>query len=226
MKQVGGTHYQAQYQHWDWALDLDLPCLIYAATKYVDRIGAKGDPVEEIDKAISYVEKFQKWLEENDFHPDVGADEYARDMTAKYDLSRQSDWLFGKWQKRIVWACADIRRREDLTAILGIMHEFRSHLMTRKNSKFTVVDNTGQKNPFGYETEYQVGDEVLFEDFVYKVQAILLPEPGFSTRYSIIREAGKMVAPVEKLVSGAALLPCPQPLQSVSTASDKPSSKG
>jgi hypothetical protein len=56
VKQVGGTHYKADYQHWDWAIDVNLGYLESAASKYVSRWWKKGG-VADIEKAISYIEK-------------------------------------------------------------------------------------------------------------------------------------------------------------------------
>lgn len=58
--QVGGDHYQADYQHWDWAAETQLGCLEYAATKYIARWGKKpGEGVEGLRKAITYLQKIK-----------------------------------------------------------------------------------------------------------------------------------------------------------------------
>lgn len=54
--QVGGSHYQAEYQHWDWAAETELGYLEANATKYVSRWRKKGG-VEDLKKALSYVKK-------------------------------------------------------------------------------------------------------------------------------------------------------------------------
>lgn len=54
--QVGGDHYKAEYQHWDWAVDVRLGYLESAATKYLCRHFAKNGP-EDIKKAYHYVQK-------------------------------------------------------------------------------------------------------------------------------------------------------------------------
>lgn len=56
-RQVGGDHYRAQYQHWDWVTDLNIPYLIGCATKYIIRWKRKGG-AEDIQKAIHYLEKY------------------------------------------------------------------------------------------------------------------------------------------------------------------------
>ena len=54
--QVGGIHYKADYQHWDFVCDTDMPYLLGCATKYVARWQDKAG-VEDLNKAIHYLEK-------------------------------------------------------------------------------------------------------------------------------------------------------------------------
>lgn len=54
--QVGGSHYKAEYQHWDWAEDIGLGYLEGAGSAYVLRWQSKGG-VEDLKKAIHFVEK-------------------------------------------------------------------------------------------------------------------------------------------------------------------------
>lgn len=58
-KQVGGTHYQAAYQHWDFAMDYNLCHLAAAATKYLTRYMKKNGK-QDVEKAAHYIEK---WIE-------------------------------------------------------------------------------------------------------------------------------------------------------------------
>lgn len=60
MKQVGGDHYQAEYQHWDWATDLNLPYLLGYGTKYLQRWRKKGG-VEDLRKCLSALEKMKSF---------------------------------------------------------------------------------------------------------------------------------------------------------------------
>lgn len=56
VSQVGGNHYAAEYQHWDWAEEINLGCMEYAATKYLTRWRRK-DGLQDLKKARSYVQK-------------------------------------------------------------------------------------------------------------------------------------------------------------------------
>jgi hypothetical protein len=60
--QVGGNHYKNSNipDHWDVVIALNWDYLIGAATKYLWRLGRKGDEkkaLEDLDKAIHYLQK-------------------------------------------------------------------------------------------------------------------------------------------------------------------------
>ena len=54
--QVGGDHYQAEYQHWDWVEDIGMGYLEAVATKYLTR-WHKKDGLKDLKKAQSYLAK-------------------------------------------------------------------------------------------------------------------------------------------------------------------------
>lgn len=61
-KQVGGEHYKLEGapQHWDVVHALGWDYLVGCATKYLWRMGRKGDEakkLEDLDKAIHYLQK-------------------------------------------------------------------------------------------------------------------------------------------------------------------------
>lgn len=55
-QQIGGNHYAADYQHWDWAMDVRLGYFESAASKYAFR-WYKKNGIEDLDKARSYLLK-------------------------------------------------------------------------------------------------------------------------------------------------------------------------
>lgn len=57
-KQVGGHHYRAAYQHWDWCVDISMAYLEGCATKYVLRWKQKGGR-QDLEKARHFVEKIR-----------------------------------------------------------------------------------------------------------------------------------------------------------------------
>lgn len=54
--QVGGDHYKATFQHWDWVEALGLPYLVSAASKYLTR-WRKKDGSKDVQKSIHYLQK-------------------------------------------------------------------------------------------------------------------------------------------------------------------------
>lgn len=62
-RQVGGSHYKAaQYEHWDFAIDVNLPYLEGQVTKYVDRHERKNKR-QDLEKALHFAEKlYEAWL--------------------------------------------------------------------------------------------------------------------------------------------------------------------
>lgn len=56
VEQVGGTHYQKLYQHWDFVCDTELHYLLGCATKYIDRWEDKNG-IQDLKKVISYLDK-------------------------------------------------------------------------------------------------------------------------------------------------------------------------
>ncbi|QIG74933.1 DUF3310 domain-containing protein [Rhizobium phage RHph_I72] len=64
VQQVGGTHYAAAYQHWDWAVDTGLDYMEGNASAYVTRFKKKGGIID-LEKAVSYMEKLrQKFVDQ------------------------------------------------------------------------------------------------------------------------------------------------------------------
>lgn len=55
-KQIGGNHYEADYQHWDLCFDCQIPYLEGCATKYISRWWKKGG-FQDLEKAESYLLK-------------------------------------------------------------------------------------------------------------------------------------------------------------------------
>jgi len=54
--QEGGDHYQNEYQHWDWVIDIGMGYLPGNATKYVSR-WRKKNGLADLKKALTYVDK-------------------------------------------------------------------------------------------------------------------------------------------------------------------------
>lgn len=65
VEQVGGTHYQAPYQHWDLMDDHQVSYLESCASKYVMRWREKGG-IQDLQKSISYLKKRLAAMEAKD----------------------------------------------------------------------------------------------------------------------------------------------------------------
>jgi hypothetical protein len=64
VQQVGGDHYKAEYQHWDWVVEFNIGYLEGNATKYMSR-WRKKNGLQDLQKCRSYVEKIKALLVEN-----------------------------------------------------------------------------------------------------------------------------------------------------------------
>lgn len=54
--QIGGKHYQGNYQHWDFVCDVQLHYLLGCATKYISRFRNKNG-IEDLRKSLHYISK-------------------------------------------------------------------------------------------------------------------------------------------------------------------------
>lgn len=54
--QIGGQHYNAEYQHWDWVVDVRLPYHPARATAYIAR-WRKKNGLQDLQKGLHFVEK-------------------------------------------------------------------------------------------------------------------------------------------------------------------------
>lgn len=67
-KQIGGSHYRTEssIQHWDVVYEVfGGDYLVGNATKYLARLGKKGDiqkSIEDLDKAVHYLQKKREML--------------------------------------------------------------------------------------------------------------------------------------------------------------------
>lgn len=81
--QVGGSHYQTGYQHWDLMIANNVRYLEAQITKYVTR-WKKKNGVQDVDKALHYCKKLIEVTNSGAlpipaFHPIVGLDRFAQE---------------------------------------------------------------------------------------------------------------------------------------------------
>ena len=75
--QIGGKHYQYEYQHWDLVCDLNLHYLLGCATKYVSRWQEKNG-LEDLRKSLHYISKAEE--------TGVELPEYTQEQYNKLDM--------------------------------------------------------------------------------------------------------------------------------------------
>lgn len=59
-RQVGGDHYQAPIQAWDFIHEHQLSYLEGCVVKYLSRFDKKGTPTQDLNKALHYIEKIEE----------------------------------------------------------------------------------------------------------------------------------------------------------------------
>jgi hypothetical protein len=56
-RQIGGTHYQSPYQHWDMMDDYNIAYLEGYASKYLVRWRKSPKPIQDLEKSLHICEK-------------------------------------------------------------------------------------------------------------------------------------------------------------------------
>lgn len=142
VQQVGGTHYAAAYQHWDWAAETALGYLESAGTKYVSRWRQKGG-AQDLEKAASYLVKLQKVAATVPRLVPAGERELADDDRLRRFLSSADVpaieahiiALVDGWTRDNGWL------EEAIDLVTNMAEDART----------PRPDNTGQAEPFGYQ---------------------------------------------------------------------------
>ncbi|MCH9735841.1 MAG: DUF3310 domain-containing protein [Actinomycetia bacterium] len=79
VKQVGGSHYEKEFQHWDFVTYDNVPYLLAVATKYIDR-WRKKNGLQDLEKSITYLEKADKMGVKPHIHTPSKFLEYTKGM--------------------------------------------------------------------------------------------------------------------------------------------------
>ena len=120
-QQIGGDHYVADYQHWDWAMDVRLGYFESAASKYVFR-WYKKNGVEDLDKARSYLLKAKEgFLEGRWSNKCLHVDSWplARDKAEAMFAAFCDEATVPMVEADICLAIAQWRNDVDLSIIIG-----------------------------------------------------------------------------------------------------------
>lgn len=116
--QVGGEHYKSEYQHWDFVhLCLDDRYLEGNLTKYVAR-HTKKNGVQDLKKAVHYLEKLVALNAANQMHPLVAGRWMARYESPAHfcDVNQ-----FNPLERTIIIRVASWRTAADLKEISSLL---------------------------------------------------------------------------------------------------------
>lgn len=102
--QVGGSHYQSDYQHWDLVKDLELNYLGAQISRYVAR-WRKKNGVEDLHKALHYVNKLQEQIKQGMHDDDNSVHTFAMcNGLGKRETRVLFELAFSKYNTRAVEA--------------------------------------------------------------------------------------------------------------------------
>jgi Protein of unknwon function (DUF3310) len=124
--QVGGTHYRAAYQHWDWVAENGLGYYDGAVTKYAFR-AFKKNGVEDLQKALHYCTKLEELHKTHGYYRAFTPSHISREES----LSRlKASNELGFNQTRVLELIAAMSTYGgDQTSVPATLVEVREHLL-------------------------------------------------------------------------------------------------
>lgn len=131
-RQVGGSHYKSEFQHWDLVIKLHLDYLAGCATKYIARHKKKNGR-QDLEKSLHYIDKMIQ-----DTDTCCKRTEHNIVLVERF---LESNSIYGLEKAAIT------------NIIFGDLLEAKSAVETLVNA-YTLnfsEDKTGQKHPFGYD---------------------------------------------------------------------------
>lgn len=141
VEQVGGSHYAAAFQHWDWAGATRLPYLEGCASKYLPRWRQKNG-VEDLRKAQSYLKKALAEAQ----------DSGEMDRLAGYRLHLDHDL-----RERFISSAEVPPREAEIIGLIDVMTEPGDvdHIVSLledliEDTEAGAAEPTGMAEPFGY----------------------------------------------------------------------------
>lgn len=143
VEQVGGSHYAADYQHWDWAADTRLPYLEGCASKYLPRWRQKNG-LEDLRKAQSYLKKALLSAQAAGELDRLAGFRTALDHDARERFIESAG--VPEEEAEIIRHIDVMTEPEDVDHILLLLES-----LIIKNSTSRDPDRTGMEEPFGYQ---------------------------------------------------------------------------
>ncbi len=124
--QVGGTHYAAEYQHWDFVADAGLGYFEGQITKYVGR-WRKKNGLEDLRKALTYAQKYIKVMGERFVHRVAysGSADVVSFSKVEQALNRyvKANPHLGEAERRITALVAHSHDAATVTLVAGVLKE-------------------------------------------------------------------------------------------------------
>jgi Protein of unknwon function (DUF3310) len=155
--QVGGDHYSqaGQFQHWDFVNEFNIDYFVGVISKYITRWRKKGQPVQDLEKAIHYTAKLRELaLAGKTNSACLVSETEVRKFCSANRISQQED--FAALFTIFTWETA-----KDLDVCILILNtlleESPPRRIEREYNKHGKVD--GQEHPFGYDADGEVEDK-------------------------------------------------------------------
>lgn len=140
-QQVGGNHYKSSFQHWDFVEDNGIGYLEGCATKYVTR-HRKKNGTQDLEKANHYVDKLISLQADG-----------RKARSGHIDKERVIEFAVANNLNEAETTFCELLCKDwdidDLHAAKVILGE----LIEETHNKAQRVDETGMKNPFGYQED-------------------------------------------------------------------------
>lgn len=150
VNQVGGDHYEGDYQHWDWAINTELPPMEYAATKYITRWWKKNG-IQDLKKARSHLVKLKDTATRQPHRLAGNRHSKNFDLLVKYLDSTEVP----EPERTLIIMIDNLTTAEDLELIIEQVSKFIA--TTQRRSEDDNMRHTGEVKehpaPFGYQGE-------------------------------------------------------------------------
>lgn len=141
VEQIGGSHYKAQYQHWDYCKDTNMGYLEGNATKYLMRWDKKNG-LEDLRKSLSYVKKLMVGNEYAIRVPPTQSHLFERmcDENGVGDMERVIMYSIFHWQS---YANLELAR-EQLIGYIRTQEEYQETLKAFNGEPTSAYTNQGK----------------------------------------------------------------------------------
>lgn len=143
-RQVGGRHYKdTGYEHWDLVIRTGMGYLDGVATKYVARYQKSGRPVQDLEKALHYVEKLSENANICALRPSMPYALRAEELEAFLAHNGHLVESAIKALRRLVlW-----ESRADLTEAAGNIHKLLTHERAKIVANHVPLEDSNKHAP-------------------------------------------------------------------------------